>query len=518
MKKVKKTAFAFAMVAALAMSATSCSDKDNDSGLDGTVLPDEPAAETPEQTKPTSRTIHVTVGAGLNDGAHSKATVVQDGTTRILKFTNDDKLYVEKEVQYNSKPEPMPVDEPGPEPEYAGDPGPEPTFEDFTELEPAYVDDPGSAPEPVSDPGAEPMLEGVPPTEVSDPGEAPTASCSEPGEMPSGEDATDEDIAAWNTANEEYNNCQSAYQSEYDEWAAADAAYQSYLSELEAWEQANASYESEHAAWEAACDDYAMYQTEYSQWENAVMEYEMYQTEYQAWLDAYTNAEMDFQTRHDEWDEANRAYIAYSEWERMRDEYDNYLYELEIWKNTSTDIIVCGTLTVSEISEDGLSAKFSGDITVLDNHEIGATFTLDGCSATLINESATVWNGQLFTDTYGLTTQSINDAIANKSIVEGIIDANNNVTLSTQSAFLNCNISGLEANTTYKVSLENIAVEAIDVTTDADGKMSFVIWHFSNTGTNLKISIGDDKFVNLGTKELKAKVYNVNRAAQDVTE
>ena len=73
------------MAAALVLGMTACSSED---GVIEEQMPQQPAAQT--ATK-----IHVTVGAGISDGdAATRATVEQTGTTRKLKFSAGDKLWV----------------------------------------------------------------------------------------------------------------------------------------------------------------------------------------------------------------------------------------------------------------------------------------------------------------------------------------------------------------------------------------------------------------------------------------
>ena len=72
------------MAAALALGMTACSGEKD--------LAEEPTTQTAAQT---ATKIHVTVGAGISDGdAATRATVEQTGTTRKLKFSAGDKLWV----------------------------------------------------------------------------------------------------------------------------------------------------------------------------------------------------------------------------------------------------------------------------------------------------------------------------------------------------------------------------------------------------------------------------------------
>ena len=81
MKKMTTTLSALTIAAALMMNLTACTTDDN-------------IADTPEQ--PTStQGIHVTVGAGIGDDGTTRAAVTQEGTTRTLRFTEGDRLYIQ---------------------------------------------------------------------------------------------------------------------------------------------------------------------------------------------------------------------------------------------------------------------------------------------------------------------------------------------------------------------------------------------------------------------------------------
>lgn len=70
------------MAAAITTGMSSCSSDDR-------VLNEQPTETTPQATA-----IHVSVGAGIDDGATTRSAVDKEGTTRKLKFTEGDKLYV----------------------------------------------------------------------------------------------------------------------------------------------------------------------------------------------------------------------------------------------------------------------------------------------------------------------------------------------------------------------------------------------------------------------------------------
>ena len=83
MAAARKAVGGVMMAAALTLGMTACSSEND--------LAEEP---TP-QTAVTAQTIHVTVGAGIGDGTATRAMVEQDGTTRTLKFTAGDKLWID---------------------------------------------------------------------------------------------------------------------------------------------------------------------------------------------------------------------------------------------------------------------------------------------------------------------------------------------------------------------------------------------------------------------------------------
>ena len=93
MKKMTTTLSALTIAAALMMNLTACTNDDN-------------IATTPEQPETVSQqtTVHVTVGAGIgDDDGTTRAAVTQEGTTRTLKFTAGDRLYVVERI-YSSTP------------------------------------------------------------------------------------------------------------------------------------------------------------------------------------------------------------------------------------------------------------------------------------------------------------------------------------------------------------------------------------------------------------------------------
>ncbi len=70
------------IAAALIMSLASCSNNDN------------------EITVSSARTIQVTVGAGISNGAQTRSTVAKAGTTRTLQFSKGDRLYVRANINH----------------------------------------------------------------------------------------------------------------------------------------------------------------------------------------------------------------------------------------------------------------------------------------------------------------------------------------------------------------------------------------------------------------------------------
>lgn len=203
------------------------------------------------------------------------------------------------------------------------------------------------------------------------------------------------------------------------------------------------------------------------------------------------------------------------------------------------DIYGILTTTGSSIGADGLTAQFSGDLTVQkwkwgdENAEQSSIpdpdlSLLTDChfarlipadhGASLVLED----RGDGIYDCFyreGLTaTETLNEAIARHSLVSGEIDASQNVTLTAESAFLNCTVTGLDASTAYDVRMAKGA-DPVSMTTDGDGALHFVAWYRTEGGPmQYTFYVGNNKRVLLGEKTLTAgKVYNVNRAATAFT-
>ena len=186
---------------------------------------------------------------------------------------------------------------------------------------------------------------------------------------------------------------------------------------------------------------------------------------------------------------------------------------------------ITGVLSIGTITGDGTQATFSGDLTLHhddptapDDPEISS---LENFMARLVpyNNGGTIWGlpERAFYQEGITATETLNEAIARHSYVEGFIDASSNVTLTAQSAFLNCTISGFTAGYTYEVKIAEHMDQPVSITADSDGKLNFVAWLLTGEVSNLTILIGDDKAVTLGSKTLAAKVYNVTRTAEDFT-
>jgi hypothetical protein len=195
---------------------------------------------------------------------------------------------------------------------------------------------------------------------------------------------------------------------------------------------------------------------------------------------------------------------------------------------------VYGTLTtISNISNDGTTAQFSGDLTVNKWYSgqpgPDPTAIPDPDLSQLNNNSfarllpanhgaSLVFQNDPYDYRYreGLTaTETLNQAIARHSSVTGTLDAQSNVTLTAKSTFLNCTVTGLEAGKSYDVWMTKGEVP-VSVTADGNGKLNFVAWfEVDEKSMAYNIYIGDNKRVKLGEKTLSGgKVYNVNRAAE----
>ena len=200
---------------------------------------------------------------------------------------------------------------------------------------------------------------------------------------------------------------------------------------------------------------------------------------------------------------------------------------------------VYGTLTTtsSNIGDDGLTAQFSGDLTIkkwrtregdgeIPDPDLSKLYNY----AMLIpaNHGSSIVREEFPDDPRGYyqynyhngftATETLNEVIARHSLVEGEIDASQNVTLTAKSCILNCTVTGLEASMAYDVRMAKDA-DPVSITTDGDGNLKFVFWtRVMNESMGFAFYIGNNKRMLTGEKTLTAgKVYNVTRAAVDFT-
>lgn len=187
-----------------------------------------------------------------------------------------------------------------------------------------------------------------------------------------------------------------------------------------------------------------------------------------------------------------------------------------------------GQLAIGTIGTDGTTAEFSGDLTVSKWNESAPDLdlsSLEGLFATLIPDGSTCIkvetypNGhmELISEQMGIATGELNDLMATNTEVFGTFGAGTSVTLTARTAFFNCTVTGLEAETAYDVRLDK--GNTVSIETDEAGNLHFLAWfRLGDEGfPGMHFYIGTDKRVILGSKTLYAKVYNVNRAAETYT-
>ena len=202
---------------------------------------------------------------------------------------------------------------------------------------------------------------------------------------------------------------------------------------------------------------------------------------------------------------------------------------------------IYGTLTTtsSNIGEDGLTAQFSGNLTVnkwfafpsegeipdpdLSKLDGYAMLILADHGSSIVREEDPDHYSYNYCDGF-TATETLNEVIARHSLVEGVIDASQNVTLTAKSCILNCTVTGLEASTAYDVRMA-MGADPVSITTDGEGKLKFVFWtrieedpEHNVLPMGFAFYIGNNKRMLTGEKTLAAgKVYNVTRAAVDFT-
>jgi hypothetical protein len=205
-----------------------------------------------------------------------------------------------------------------------------------------------------------------------------------------------------------------------------------------------------------------------------------------------------------------------------------------------TGFFLAGTLSIdaSTISDDGKSARFTGDLSVYyDNHGTVIPTThpffsdpsdpLAECSsatANLIPKGAPaglykISNYIHYVHDYRKSIAAdVNKLMRTALCIQGDLDPTTHCfTLRSGDAILNCNLGGLAPGCRYQVEVDNGNSKTTYSTkyiADADGKVSFAVsneggskdWTVKLTGVAYRYSYP------LGTKDLSAKVYNVTRA------
>ena len=209
---------------------------------------------------------------------------------------------------------------------------------------------------------------------------------------------------------------------------------------------------------------------------------------------------------------------------------------LYVWKEVDDTYVkyVAGMLTmVGEPSADGMSATFTGEVKAYNNYgneDHGYNFSadpLEGTKATLVH--AAMEDGP----DYGINSNSgkitFNESYANdvetlmtkKLQVTGTYTSGSGYSLASNAPIIFCSLSGLAASTTYRATLQYPAEYCYyfnssgTFTTDASGagSVAFVAEEDVTHEWQIKIIQGNTTvgIIDLGTRELTAKVYNVTR-------
>ena len=203
---------------------------------------------------------------------------------------------------------------------------------------------------------------------------------------------------------------------------------------------------------------------------------------------------------------------------------------LYVWKFTDDfEFLISGMLTMAgEPSADGTSAKFTGLVKAydingeLENYDFGNN-PLEKTTAMLIHASMVEGvdyeykSGWL--DEKKSSFSNVEELMTKGLMVTGSYE-NGGYELSSSKSIINCSLSGLEPSTTYRVALQYHNVINDDMTgegnliTDASGAGTVAFAAIGGTHEWLiKIRQGSTTVgtINLGERELAAKVYNVTR-------
>ena len=206
---------------------------------------------------------------------------------------------------------------------------------------------------------------------------------------------------------------------------------------------------------------------------------------------------------------------------------------LYVWKFTDDfEFLISGMLTMAgEPSADGTSAKFTGLVKAydiedikdeLENYDFGNN-PLENTTAMLIHASMVEGVDYVYEsgwlDEKKSSFSNVEELMTKGLMVTGSYE-NGGYELSSSKSIINCSLSGLEPSTTYRVALQYHNVINDDMTgegnliTDASGAGTVAFAAIGGTHEWLiKIRQGSTIVgtIDLGERELAAKVYNVTR-------
>lgn len=209
---------------------------------------------------------------------------------------------------------------------------------------------------------------------------------------------------------------------------------------------------------------------------------------------------------------------------------------LYVWKavakpGTPVNYVAGMLEMVDEPSADGLSATFTGilkcyDIFGNENDYTAEGDPLEGTEATLVHEAMVedqdyyvdIYRNIIISHTYAADVETL---MTTRLKVTGTYTSGSGYSLASNSPIIFCSLSGLAASTTYRATLQYPASGGNYLegdgffTTDASGAgtVAFVAeedgtqdWQITIVQGNTTVGI-----IDLGTRELTAKVYNVTR-------
>ena len=209
---------------------------------------------------------------------------------------------------------------------------------------------------------------------------------------------------------------------------------------------------------------------------------------------------------------------------------------LYVWKVFGAAQHLAGMLTmVGEPSADGTSATFTGELMAYDSNGNEVSYSaeddpLEDSEATLVHaglKEETVDNTGYSIESNGReimfsgSAADVETLMTTWLLVKGTYTSGSGYSLASISSIINCSLSGLAASTEYTAALQypdnssNCVKGHGWFTTDASGAGT-VAFAGDNGGTHdwqivIKKGTTEVGTIDLGTKELTAKVYNVKR-------